>query len=46
MIVKSKFVKCTACLRRFTINFLNDQKQKSISCPNCGKVNTYILKIK
>lgn len=41
--IKDKFVTCTGCNTRHTINYIQGQVAKVVKCIKCGKVTSYKL---
>ncbi len=41
--ILDKFVLCIGCNKRYTINFLKNDKIKESKCSYCGKINKHIL---
>jgi len=41
--LKEKFIICKGCHTTSTINFTEKDIEKTLTCPKCGKITTYIL---
>jgi len=39
--IKDKFVTCSGCNTRHTINYIQGQVAKVVQCTNCGKWTSY-----
>ena len=44
--VKQKFVLCTGCKKKQTINFTNKNTEKEMKCTYCGQITIHNLKLK
>jgi Zn ribbon nucleic-acid-binding protein len=41
--IKDKFVICTGCNTKHTINYIQGQVAKVVKCTKCGKITSYKL---